>query len=146
MDNFAKNLKELDEVTYKVQRVDATIFVARVYFDAVLKDLPTLSDFLNSDALVFLDLLFELKLNKIKNAHEEGLTSEKRENVAYLLFNRGITAEAFSGVTFIVERADKCLKSTRGGGKELFYVETRFILSTSKICEWSFSYCRLHSS
>lgn len=98
-----------------------------------------LSDRLHPDARIVLNPLFESGLLKIQDAHEEGLTSGEREEVASLLLRREITAEVDSGGTSIVERAAKRLKSNRGGGQESLYVDTRFLLPTSNMCERFFS-------
>lgn len=50
VDNLIRNVEELNEVTKKLQCLDATILIARAYFDTLLEDYPTLSDCLNSDA------------------------------------------------------------------------------------------------
>lgn len=63
--NLIRNLKELDEVTKQLQRLDAKIWVAHVYFDTVLEIYPTHLYALDPDSRIFLISLFRSALVKI---------------------------------------------------------------------------------
>lgn len=63
--NLIEKLMELDKVTKKLQPVNATILVARAYFDTVLKDYSTLSDLLDSHACTTLNPLFKSGVLKV---------------------------------------------------------------------------------
>lgn len=95
--NLIKKLKELDEMTKKIQSANATIGVARAYFGTVLEDYPMLSDRLDADARIVRNPLFGSKLLKIQHAHEEDLKLGEREKVFCLLLKRRIILEFDSG-------------------------------------------------
>lgn len=139
VDNLIRKLRELDEVTKKLQRADCTIRVARAYFDTVLEDYPTLSDRLDPDARIVLNPQFESGLLKIQAAHEHGLTPGEREKVSGLLLRGEATAETGVVGTSIVERAAKRLRGNGGGEQDSLYMDTRFLLPTSNMCERFFS-------
>lgn len=65
MNNLTKKLKKLYEVTKKLQRVDATFFVACAYCDTVLQNYSTLSDCLDPDARIVVNLLLESVLLQV---------------------------------------------------------------------------------
>lgn len=80
VDVLIKKSKELDEVTKKLQRPEASIRSARAYFDTLLEDYPRFSGRLDRDIQFIQNPHFQSELLKIQEYHEESLTSLEKKS------------------------------------------------------------------
>lgn len=82
-------LGELEKVTKSLQREDATIQSAQVYFDSVLESYPRLQNQFESEARIVHNSLFEAVMLKIQERREELVDEGGKDAVLSLLLCRG---------------------------------------------------------
>lgn len=138
IDSLFSKLSQLDEVTKKLQLSDASVRSARIYFDTVLEDYPFLFDRLNSNARIVHDPCFESGVLRIQEGQECDLKGDEKAAVSSLLLGGSVLNEGELGPQSIIERASKRLR-TDGTLQPSAYMDTRFLLPTSNLCERFFS-------
>lgn len=142
IDGLVEKLKELNEVVLKLQTHNCTLRQARAYLDSVLDVYPTLDARLNPDARIVHSPVFESAVLKIQDKREEELTTSEKRVVKSLRIDVDDIVTSSNGTEFgdesIVERAMKRLRTTATLQKSN-YLDTRFLVPTSNLCERLFS-------
>lgn len=127
-------LKDLNSVTCKLQDDCTTISDVRKLFDAVIDKFPETSSRLKPDAEIVRDDAFEAAVLKIQE-ETATLSEDEKESVTHLEILREETPED-SSLSF----AEAALKKRRlQDSSQASYLDLRFIVPTSNMCERLFS-------
>lgn len=121
----------------KLHRSDATLRSTRAYFDEVLRSIRS---YMNGFALMRRSLMtpaLNPESSKSKNVSKHRLTAIEKAAVKSLLLEP-ITISSDEGCSSILESSVKRLQVAETKFKSS-YIDTRFLLPTSNICERFFS-------
>lgn len=134
-------MKSLDSITICLQRDNAKLSEVRVLFDTVINLVPELNDRLKSDADIVECINFETAVSKIQSNRSEDLTEEEKDSVKCL---KRVNDSICDIETFPKDLASQALASMREAQNlSNDYVDLRFILPSSNICERLFSLAKL---
>lgn len=137
VDELFIKLCDLQSVTKILQCDNTTLSEARVLFDAVIEDHPTISSRLGSDASIVHSPVFESAIRKLQHSVHGTLTEDEKESVDMLrISNENEIQVSVRTKMNYAERAIKKMCTTTCNDK---FMDTRFILATSNICERFFS-------
>lgn len=140
--HLCQKLEELESITKKLQNPSVTLWDARILFDGMCEkfgEIDSLPDRLGPRSAIVENSAFEAALVKIQSGREHHLTGTEKRSVQHLLKE----PVSSSKVTTVQPRstADEWLergKQRRGQG-ESKYIDTRFVVATSNMCERLFS-------
>jgi hypothetical protein len=145
VDSLIEELNDLNSVTLELQRDDITISEVRGIFDYVLEKYPMLYDKLSPCADIILDKHFETGIVKIQQGKVELLDTIEKRHVIHL---KKPEIEKPAEVEVTLSLAQQALKKQKlEETRESSYIDLRFLIPTSNICERLFSkagFC-LHS-
>lgn len=133
-----KQLKVLESVTKMLQEESTSVSDVRAMFDAVIEEFPETTDRLTSSAEIVHSPLFESAVVKVQRGNSSALSREERAMLSSLeLVRSGESSESDDRLSF-AQRALKRQK-TFGRARTQNYMDSRFLLPTSNICERLFS-------
>ena len=134
IDDLVKRLEKLDSVTKSLQHEERTISQARALFDTVMIDFPEAADRLSTTASIIQSPNFEIGIQKIQSGRANELNPEEKSELKQLESSVEQKKKTSSATMSYAERV---LKSQKTGTSEELkgYIDTRFILPCSNICE-----------
>jgi len=139
-DALLKRLTDLNSVTVELQSDCTTLEDCRVLFDGVLEKYPLMKDRLGDKTSMVLNPHFEEAIRKIQRGEESELKGVQQRATLHLRKKRdvGVTPKKVSTPMSFAKLLLKKSKN-RTDGSESKYVDTRFIVPTSNLCERLFS-------
>lgn len=142
IDGLIQQLKPLESVTLELQRDCTTVSDARTLFDAVMHEFPDTTNRLSPSAGIVHSPVFENAVVKLQQNNSSALSSEESECVSDFEIIAATELEAYCGTDNDgLSFAHRALKRQRimNGSNVKKYSDTRFLLSSSNICERLFS-------
>lgn len=138
VDTIMERLKDFESVTKALQKDDTSLSEVRAIFDEVIDKLPETDCRLSSTANIVHCVWFESAIVKIQRGNSNALSREEQFFVSSFEVD-GVCDidEEPEGISF-VERALK-RQRTHMLGSTKKYIDTRFVLATSNVCERLFS-------
>lgn len=139
VDHLCTKLRDLDSVTKELQRSNISLAEARVLFDGVIEKYPNSKRRLGPDSNIIENKRFESAIVKIQQNREEELTLAEKRAVAHLKKEEGQSSSEVPQES--LSFAQRLLKKRRVDNQKSSdgYVDMRFILPTSNLCERLFS-------
>lgn len=138
VDSLLLKLKDLESVTKALQYENTSIGDVRGLFDAVIEQFPQTATRLSSSSNIIHTPLFESGIIKVQLGNSGALCRDEREILSSLACDQGEECSARDTGLSFAERALKRQK-LNCSGQENKYMDTRFVLPTSNICERLFS-------
>lgn len=139
IDAVLRDMKNLEGIQVDLQTDEMTLLDVRDSFDEVLDKFPQMRDRLKEDARIVHNPTFEAAVCRIQAGREDDLNDEQRAAVAHLRKPASAGESSVAGEEEALrERARKRRKMREMRTFER-YIDTRFILPTSNLCERLFS-------
>ncbi len=138
IDKLIKQLSHLESVTKKLQEKETTVSDSRALFDAVIETYSETSDKLSSTAGIVHSFTFENAVEKLQRGNSSSILYEESEAVKSL---KRESPTSFEIVNEDLSFAERALKRQRLINEESSddYLDTRFLVPISNICERLFS-------
>ena len=128
---------ELNTITKALQSENTTLSDVRAYFNEVIEICPECHERLGPAADIVLRAQFESGIVKLQQGHLHELLATELEAVAKLKVTLPSNSEVDLSTLSLAERALKKRRIHRETDEN--YLNTRFILPTSNVCERLFS-------
>lgn len=135
-----RQLKDLDSVTKALQDARHGLYDARLLFEGVMDKHPSTRSRLGTRSNLVDNPIFENAVAKVQAANEAALTSSERKSIAHLLRDEQSRPQEDTGSEGF-SFAERLLKRRRlnESQQKSRYLDLRFILATSNLCERLFS-------
>ena len=136
-----QELKDFESVTMALQRETTTMAEVRALFDAIAKEYPIVEKRLAADADIVLDKNFESALVKLQVGKMDSLSSAEVRSVKHLKKSSEQEYSSEDENNHEISFADRILKRQKleAQGSSTEYLDLRFLIPTSNICERLFS-------
>ncbi len=137
-----REFSQLDYVAKELQKSSTTLADVRALFDTVMEDYAESDHYLSVNAKVVHNPEFEPGIVKILNSHVADLTATEMDSVQCLKLEHvaSFEAECTTSVSDNLSIAARARKKSRISMVQMNqYVDPRFILPTTNICERLFS-------
>eukprot|EP00171_Calliarthron_tuberculosum_P003101 IDg3101t1 len=138
VDAFLQQLSPLESVTKMLQREETTVSDTRALFDAVINSFPGTINKLSSTADIVHCAAFESAIVNIQRGNAAALSRDESEAIRGLRIEEGSDEETGDEGLSFAERALKKQKCVDVEKRDK-YIDTRFLVPTSNICERLFS-------
>jgi len=136
LDKFCSSFTDMDSITKALQSNQITISDVPCYFDSIIEIYPATVSRLGPQCAIFEQPNFESALIKIQEKRINEMSKLEIESVKHLQINSGSNLEKNQNGTL----AERSLSKRRGStSNRTSYMDVRFILPTSTICERLFS-------
>ncbi|KAH9125307.1 hypothetical protein LEN26_008900 [Aphanomyces euteiches] len=132
LDRLLLELRDMNAITLELQRDDLTVADVLRLFDTVIEQYPSASPFLSSSAAIVQCVKFEIALSKILDQSSSSMSECEQESVGHLTIDGDAAMESTASGGSIVERSKRRVKKQT-------YLDCRFIVPTSNMCEHFFS-------
>ena len=135
----------MDSVTKILQNVAVTCSKARTLFDSVIETHPSTANRLACDAKIVLNPDSKSAIVKIQLNNIAKLTRTETESISILKKieeNHTFEADDSTGLSCVAYVSEE---TRMGQSYTAAYIDPRFLLPTSNLCECLFSKNRLHS-
>ena len=143
IEGLVSKLSQLHGVTKALHLVELNLSDSRTLFDTVLEDYPQLNTNLFRNANIVYDKIFERTVCKALDDQHSLLVSEEFEVLEP--FRVGSILNETSTSSFELSLVDRAFKKRKLSNlSRTKYMDLRFILPTSNICERLFFSCWLH--
>ena len=140
IENLCVKLSELDSVTKALQSNTIPFYKVHILFDSIIQEYPELSEKLSPEARIVLNLEFESALVKLQSGRSDDLSTCEKFAARILLKPESGEVEVESDNDTGLSFADRVLQKARLDSlNKCKYIDTRFLLPTSNICERLFS-------
>lgn len=139
IERLCQKFANLDSVTIALQDNSTTISKARCLFDSVIEDYPRLASRLATDAQIVDNDHFENAIAKIQLSQEHDLTVNEQRAVKDFKLEHNSQENRNNRRLSLAERAIKRHRVSVGSTQKSQYMDLRFLLATSNICERLFS-------
>ena len=140
IDSLLEQLKTLESVSKALQEERTSISDVRAMFDAVIEEFPETTDRLTSSAAIVHSPLLESGIVKVQRGKNGALSREERSVLFPFELACNATSTEGDDCLSFAQRALKRQKMA-GWDNSNNYMDTRFLLPTSNICERLFSKC-----
>ena len=139
-----ERLADLDSVTKALQQENLTMWDVRQLFDTVIVEYPESATRISADSDIVHNKTFERAIVKIQKGSVGELITEEMKSVEVLQIVRSNSAPQSKYPAKIESLAERALKrqkldDTAGNQSDAKYMDLRFIVPTSNICERLFS-------
>ena len=139
IDGLFRMMVELEEIQLDLQHEQCTLLSTRDNFDVLLSRHPEMAGRLNADARIVHSPEFERAVVLIQDGRESTLSASEAASVAFM--RKASDADSDVGEQTLLQSARKKRK-LRDATAARNYLDTRFLLPTSNICERFFSKAR----
>jgi len=138
IEKLCETFKKLDSVTKALQDDGTDLADVRGHFDTVIEDYPDASAYLGENAEIVGQPKFESGIVKILNNQIASMDADEKTVTNCLIKEAEIDSDSPNSTELsITERARKKRKLLKQ--QDVSYIESRFLLPTSNICERFFS-------
>ena len=137
IEELCVQFRELDSVTQHLQSEECTISEVRLLFDGVIEAYPRTNSRLNANADIIRNRNFETGVCKIQDGRISELEPQERTAIRDLKRDDcyEVNPEPATGMSL----AEKLLKKSKRNSTNPNYMDLRFIVPTSNLCERLFS-------
>ena len=138
VDDLLHYIEPLESVTKVLLSDDTKVSDARILFDAVIDNFPCTINRLSPYATIVHDPTFESAVLKIQRGNIGGLSVDEKLAVSSLSIQRNVRSERSDDRLSFVHRALK-MQELEDESNLSGYMDTRFLVPTSNLCERLFS-------